>query len=698
MIPTSASADAAVASAEKAGAGDSVGARSDIYSLGAILYELVTLRVPHDKDNAEDFAKSILKGKIASPRSIRAEIPVALEECIVHALSRNPENRYSSVSSLAADLERFMRGEYPLARNLKALKERVLTHDGPAFSFPTRVAVAVTLTVLLCIAIFSGRQLQFSQKIEETASGALKYLDRQQYGEARETADRLISLNSDNSTAQALGQLVTRAANSEAAARHQIQALKALLVGDKKSALNEIRQARDLLPLEETLVALEKEARKAAHRDPLSDSLADHREPIRVAALRVLKDDLATGRRSRDDFRLAKPALFDPSLGVRQSAFRLFGVSSSSEPLLEAMGVDEGNDPVRIDEASFLSLHETLRNIGDEKSIGLLSKWPFETMHKLDGLPASSSVDLPPNLRVTIGQRSGASSGSFTRSWIAIAPKIEPNALHALALQPTRPELRSDTITALTSVGGPHAAETISKIARRHYVNHGMTAIQALKRMQATASLSHVMNSHLPLPYREASLSALGESSRDDALPILEEAFANNPEVVLRNRAFHYLSRHNVGTWDPTETLLKAVEEPKLREQALDWLDRLGSERRSNLSLVLVSHPTPEVRERATKILSTDRSTLNFALLVAKAFDPSPAVRQAALRTIAARNDLARALQVLSDRAQHYSQRAETQFKNFVRTRADTWESAWQEKLSQAQKLARFLGQTKKNP
>lgn len=91
--------------------------RSDIYALGATLYELVSL-VPAFPDEFEDsLVRSILKHELVAPRFIRANVPSALNAVIVKAMARDPAERYASAAALVADLLRFLRGEPVLAGN-----------------------------------------------------------------------------------------------------------------------------------------------------------------------------------------------------------------------------------------------------------------------------------------------------------------------------------------------------------------------------------------------------------------------------------------------------------------------------------------------------------------------------------------------------------------------------------------------------
>src|SRR5215211_6134524 len=86
--------------------GESIGPWSDLYSLGVVLYEMLTRRVPFDADGAIAIAMKHISEVPPSPGEVNPQVPEVLEAITLRLLSKNPASRYPGALALAEDLGR----------------------------------------------------------------------------------------------------------------------------------------------------------------------------------------------------------------------------------------------------------------------------------------------------------------------------------------------------------------------------------------------------------------------------------------------------------------------------------------------------------------------------------------------------------------------------------------------------------------
>jgi serine/threonine protein kinase len=80
-------------------------ARTDLYSVGAVLYELITGRRPFDTEAENDRLRARLVGDPVAPSRYLPSLPPQVEEILLHALARKPADRYASAMAMKAELE-----------------------------------------------------------------------------------------------------------------------------------------------------------------------------------------------------------------------------------------------------------------------------------------------------------------------------------------------------------------------------------------------------------------------------------------------------------------------------------------------------------------------------------------------------------------------------------------------------------------
>lgn len=108
-------------------------ARSDIFSLGVVLYELVTGRRPFDADSLQGICNRVLSSVALPPSHSNPSLPAAFDQLVARCLAKDPSARYASAETLANDL-------YPFARRKTAAPAIAQTPNVQTLSFGSRAA------------------------------------------------------------------------------------------------------------------------------------------------------------------------------------------------------------------------------------------------------------------------------------------------------------------------------------------------------------------------------------------------------------------------------------------------------------------------------------------------------------------------------------------------------------------------------
>ena len=137
---------------EQAAGSHSLTAATDVYSLGAILFHLLTGHPPFGGANAMEVLRNAAERSAPRPRSINRQIPPDLETICLKCLEKNPTARYSSAAALAEDLDRFLAGRTILARRAGAATHlRRWVARNPIIAGLGAAAAALFISLLLVV-------------------------------------------------------------------------------------------------------------------------------------------------------------------------------------------------------------------------------------------------------------------------------------------------------------------------------------------------------------------------------------------------------------------------------------------------------------------------------------------------------------------------------------------------------------------
>jgi eukaryotic-like serine/threonine-protein kinase len=127
--------------------------RSDVYSLGATLWELLTLRPLFDADKDYDLQQQIINRDVDRLRKFHKGIPPDLEAIVAKCLEKNPTRRYATAAELADDLQNWLRGDL--------VKAQPLTWQYVASKFARRYRARIAAALVLALVAAGGVMLAF---------------------------------------------------------------------------------------------------------------------------------------------------------------------------------------------------------------------------------------------------------------------------------------------------------------------------------------------------------------------------------------------------------------------------------------------------------------------------------------------------------------------------------------------------------
>jgi eukaryotic-like serine/threonine-protein kinase len=159
--------------------GEPVGPQSDLYSLGVVLYEMLTGTLPYDAETPIGIAMKHVNGYLVPPQEVNPEVPEGINAVTTRLLAKNPEDRYANAAELIEDLERVIDGLEPASAATRVMNRLAPARASQTRSMPAtsrrkarknngrrkRGWIPALLLLLLLLAVLGGVAYAFTQGI-----------------------------------------------------------------------------------------------------------------------------------------------------------------------------------------------------------------------------------------------------------------------------------------------------------------------------------------------------------------------------------------------------------------------------------------------------------------------------------------------------------------------------------------------------
>lgn len=184
---------------------DELGPASDVYSLGATLYYVLTGQRPIQSKGLENVLKDVQAGRFKSPRSLNSNIPMPLNAICLKAMSLRVQDRYNSPQSLADDIERFLADE-PIIADVEPIRLRarrwMRKHPKSIAALAAGLFVGLASTVVIAVVVSGQKQTLAAAKTDLDTAFAQVSRSNEELKKANQ-AERIATENAEEKRVEA---------------------------------------------------------------------------------------------------------------------------------------------------------------------------------------------------------------------------------------------------------------------------------------------------------------------------------------------------------------------------------------------------------------------------------------------------------------------------------------------------------------